>query len=320
MSYRTFKHLIGETSLERKCRFIFGGAILILITASFFWYGRKTEQMVYDQNRESCRLLANRILLRHHWIRLETMAEFRPMIEPLDQAFAEIIQGDVKQYQSRFIRPGSSDQLPRSEFEYEALEAFQKGKSLEHTRVVAEESSYQYIGAVTLKQECIACHSVHGNGRSSNDGDLWAAVSVTIPLDTAGFILGMAYERKRGGGARLARLSAQQELLKWHWKALESDSSFRPIIDLLAEQGGEPAGVRIVGSPPKPTEALDSFEMDALAEIDAGGEGLWELSGHRYAVPIRAAEVCMACHEKRAGAPTQVNDLLGVAIVDVTSH
>ena len=43
MSYRTFKHLLGETSLERKCRFIFGGGILVLVTISFSWYGQKTE-------------------------------------------------------------------------------------------------------------------------------------------------------------------------------------------------------------------------------------------------------------------------------------
>ena len=34
VSYRTFKHLLGETSLERKCRFIFGGGILVLVTSA----------------------------------------------------------------------------------------------------------------------------------------------------------------------------------------------------------------------------------------------------------------------------------------------
>ena len=46
MSYRSFKHLLGETSLERKCRFIFGLGILVLVTISFFWYGQKTESLV----------------------------------------------------------------------------------------------------------------------------------------------------------------------------------------------------------------------------------------------------------------------------------
>ncbi len=41
MSYRSIKTVLGETSLERKCRFLFGASLLVLITASFWWYGRK---------------------------------------------------------------------------------------------------------------------------------------------------------------------------------------------------------------------------------------------------------------------------------------
>ena len=39
MSYRSFKHLLGETSLERKCRFIFGLGIFLLVTVRFLLYG-----------------------------------------------------------------------------------------------------------------------------------------------------------------------------------------------------------------------------------------------------------------------------------------
>ena len=46
MSDRVFKHLLGETELERKCRFAFGMIILILVWGSFFWYGQKTESLV----------------------------------------------------------------------------------------------------------------------------------------------------------------------------------------------------------------------------------------------------------------------------------
>ncbi len=44
MSYRSFKHLLGETSLERKCRFIFGLGILVLVTVQLLLYGQKTEE------------------------------------------------------------------------------------------------------------------------------------------------------------------------------------------------------------------------------------------------------------------------------------
>ena len=49
MSYRAFKRLLGETSLERKCRFLFGAFILLLISASFWLYARQTEDLAYDQ-------------------------------------------------------------------------------------------------------------------------------------------------------------------------------------------------------------------------------------------------------------------------------
>ena len=57
MSYRSIKTVLGETSLERKCRFLFGASLLVLITASFWWYGTQTGKLVYEQNRNTGRLL-----------------------------------------------------------------------------------------------------------------------------------------------------------------------------------------------------------------------------------------------------------------------
>src|SRR5262249_19068709 len=62
MSYRAFKRLLGETSLERKCRFLFGAFILLLITGSFWLYARQTEHLAYDQIQTACRLLVVQIV------------------------------------------------------------------------------------------------------------------------------------------------------------------------------------------------------------------------------------------------------------------
>src|SRR3954451_4729782 len=64
MSYRAFKRLLGETSLERKCRFLFGAFILLLITGSFLLYARQTEHLAYDQITATCRLLVVQIIDR----------------------------------------------------------------------------------------------------------------------------------------------------------------------------------------------------------------------------------------------------------------
>src|SRR5262245_66626649 len=66
MSYRALKHLLGETSLERKCRFLFGAFILLLITGSFWLYLYLTEHLAYAQATTTCRLLVNPLLAMEH--------------------------------------------------------------------------------------------------------------------------------------------------------------------------------------------------------------------------------------------------------------
>ena len=66
MSYRAFKRLLGETSLERKCRFLFGAGIVVLITLSFWLYAYQTEHLAYDQAVTTCRLLVSPLLISAH--------------------------------------------------------------------------------------------------------------------------------------------------------------------------------------------------------------------------------------------------------------
>ena len=62
MSYRSFKRLLGETSLERKCRFLLGGFSLLLITGSFWVYAAQTEHLAYEQVPSVCRLLVQQVV------------------------------------------------------------------------------------------------------------------------------------------------------------------------------------------------------------------------------------------------------------------
>ena len=50
MSYRSFKRVLGETSLERKCRILFGVCLALLIAGSFWWYGSRAEEIVYEKH------------------------------------------------------------------------------------------------------------------------------------------------------------------------------------------------------------------------------------------------------------------------------
>src|SRR3954451_11980279 len=82
VSYRSFKHLLGETSLERKCRFIFGGGILVLVTFSFYWYGQKAESLVIGQTNQTARMLVNPTLMNLHHKKMGT-DNFASVIETL---------------------------------------------------------------------------------------------------------------------------------------------------------------------------------------------------------------------------------------------
>ena len=67
ISYRALKKIIGETSLERKCRFLFGFALLILITGSFWLYDFSTQNLIESQQVLAARSLVPRILQLHHY-------------------------------------------------------------------------------------------------------------------------------------------------------------------------------------------------------------------------------------------------------------
>src|SRR5881275_2649417 len=75
MSYRAFKRLLGETSLERKCRFLFGAGIVVLITLSFWLYAAQTEHLAYDQAETSCRLLVGPLIYQRHLTTLRADGE-----------------------------------------------------------------------------------------------------------------------------------------------------------------------------------------------------------------------------------------------------
>ena len=61
MSYKTLKRMLGETSLERKCRFLFGSGLLVLITCSFGLYAWQTRKLVDEQNAVGRRSFAARL-------------------------------------------------------------------------------------------------------------------------------------------------------------------------------------------------------------------------------------------------------------------
>ena len=66
MSYRSIKRVLGENSLERKCRILFGICMLLLIGGSFWGVMRLTEDFIRDDTRKKAKEMLETHLLKVH--------------------------------------------------------------------------------------------------------------------------------------------------------------------------------------------------------------------------------------------------------------
>src|SRR4051794_34742622 len=203
VSYRSFKHLLGETSLERKCRFIFGGGIFVLVTFSFYWYGQKTETLVIGQTTQAARMLVNPTVMNLHYKVLgdgdfaSTIDDLWDNLSPLD---------DLPRYEAHILSPSNAPDAkkkPADEFERAALERFLRSASAEDAYRKAGtpkkpysfgdgtpmwdshrddcKKEYQYIQAVLFKPGClVACHSgqfsINNHMMRQEAGGKWSPV------------------------------------------------------------------------------------------------------------------------------------------------
>jgi len=212
MAYRTFKDILGETSLERKCRLLFGLCLLVLITGSFWWYGSSTEELVYATTRSTGRHLVDAIMLQYHWKTLEPEQQYASAIEFLSRTLQS------EQYQSWLLEPDAS---PTERGRYSRLDAAilayfrdrpRDTKGPETPPVpggpptpateyrefrTADNAEYHYYQPVRWRTSCAGCHKYRGvigdvaatadaasAGRAGDllaEDDLMAVVKVVMP-------------------------------------------------------------------------------------------------------------------------------------------
>src|SRR6266849_9672726 len=128
MSYRAFKRLLGETSLERKCRFLFGAGTLLLITTIFWWFAQRTEVLAYEQTTTTGRLLTNHILEEAHHKEQPNGKEREQLRRALEEfAGRNPADEETPKYTYRFIKPKARNREnePEDSYEIRLLEAFQ---------------------------------------------------------------------------------------------------------------------------------------------------------------------------------------------------
>jgi two-component system, NarL family, sensor histidine kinase BarA len=201
MSYRSLRDILGETSLERKVRFLFGFCLFALIAGSFWWYGSRTEQLVYSSSRATGRHVVDAIMLQYHWRMLEQEQQYASTIESLEKRLPR------EKYQWLLLRPDAPaaeraeyrplDLAVLEEFLARRPEAAPAVAPLDPAAAPAVEcrdfrtddnQEYHYYQPVRFRQDCALCHEYRGVVGAAGgerprlaDGDLMAVVKVVMP-------------------------------------------------------------------------------------------------------------------------------------------
>ena len=113
MNYRSFKKLLGETSLERKCRLMFGFALLCLITTSFWIYASRTRRLVESQQVDKASALVPEIIYREHIKRFAR--RFASAASALQATKAADIEPSIVGLPGELSTDGTKQSVPESQ-------------------------------------------------------------------------------------------------------------------------------------------------------------------------------------------------------------
>ena len=183
MSYRTFKKALGETNLERKCRWLFGACLLPLIVGSFWWYGLQTDKIVVKQNHLVGEALVEVSMVLAHKEILGMTVTKMTNIEPIDaterainERLAELL--GVRAFEWEVLHPKNAEGVrePTNTYEWGLMDKWSKlGTTLMNDddidalmvseikpwegRLDEESFFYSYYQPVYTKRMCIGCHN-----------------------------------------------------------------------------------------------------------------------------------------------------------------
>jgi two-component system, NarL family, sensor histidine kinase BarA len=182
MSYRAFKRLLGETDLERKCRFLLGAGILLLMVLSFWGYARQTEGLAYDQMVTSGRLLVPPILADVH-----LPPDERDAVGKVQEQSQKTWPDALTDYKYKILKPDARlpEQKPEGD-EVSVVNRLAANPELKEESVnQSTQGVFHYYGVIRAESSCVQCHnkSPAAAGVANpplKEGDLMAVVKVTL--------------------------------------------------------------------------------------------------------------------------------------------
>jgi two-component system, NarL family, sensor histidine kinase BarA len=181
MSYRSFKRLLGENNLERKCRILLGVGIVVLMTVSFWLYAHRTEDIAYEQMQTTGQLLVPSILAKLHTEEDQqaAMKEFQAKVET---TWPETLA----KYRYKLLKPKAQDPENKADGnEVAILNRFvENPEKIEESHLSHVQSLFLYYGAIRAEASCVACHSELNrktNLEPVREGDLMAVLAIRLP-------------------------------------------------------------------------------------------------------------------------------------------
>ncbi|MCH2210937.1 MAG: HAMP domain-containing histidine kinase [Fuerstiella sp.] len=200
ITYRSLKKLLGETSLERKCRYLFGAALLGLITGSFWLHAAKTRQLVRNQQVLGAQTLLSTFFLNRHLSLYHKQGESggedhgRPSAlneQAQKQSFADFAEAlrlteSTDPGQPRWFLSLTADPQ-MDDADSNARRKFESGEEDDFSEFIEEPDgsrSLKYVAAIRATVDCLGCHQsanqYHAPEYTPNQ--FVAVATVTIPM------------------------------------------------------------------------------------------------------------------------------------------
>lgn len=182
MSYRTIKRLLGETSLERKCRLLFGGGLLLLISGSFYFYARQTQQLVIVQNTDLARSLVASVILEKHASHFERDNLLEPNIENMSRDLKPDEFKEIKwALLAADLKSGDASSRPREEYDYDAVREISSTMP-EFIPVDKKRQEFRFYKEVRATESCLNCHRKHNDNPNLQVNDRLGIAKISYPL------------------------------------------------------------------------------------------------------------------------------------------
>jgi two-component system, NarL family, sensor histidine kinase BarA len=182
MSYRNIKRLLGETSLERKCRLLFGGGLLLLISGSFWIYARQTQKLILVQNENLARSLVASVIIEKHASKFERDYGEEPNIELMSR---ELKPNEFKEIQWALltIDTKAGDASSRPVDIYDSLAIAHISKNGTPFTTPRDRKQFRYYDEVRATDSCVKCHQRHNNQPELTVGSRLGFAKISFPLE-----------------------------------------------------------------------------------------------------------------------------------------